>query len=247
MYYGSPSPIVGIGLSTPDDVFTTLSNSVGTPATITNISGDSEKITYFTPRLVGIQLGLSYTPDSCEEGTGCGGTYAGFQQDNDAGQQSEIVEVAGNYVTKLSALDVALYAGYAKGKLEVPAAGSDDQEQWGVGAEFGFAGFTFGAAYKDDDQGTTGADTDRTDWSVGILYGTGPWTVGVEYVHAEVEEGAGLGTDETDGFQIGGSYDLGPGILLTGGVTLWDVQDNLNNPANENDGLELIFGTVLEF
>jgi len=248
MYYGSPSPIAGVGLSTPDDVFSSLTNAVATPVTITSISGDSEKISYFTPRLSGIQLGVSYTPENCEEVRGtCGGTYGGFGADNNAGQQSEIVEIAANYVNSFNGIDVALYGGYAKGELEVAAAGADDQTQWGVGVEVGVAGFTIGAAYKEDDLGTSGSNTDRQDMSIGVNYATGPWTMGVEYVHSVVEAGAGLGEDETDGFQVGGTYDLGPGITLTGGVTYWDVQDNLGAAASENEAIEFIVGTIVEF
>jgi len=109
------------------------------------------------------------------------------------------------------------------------------------------AGFTIGAAYKEDDLGTSGSNTDRQDMSIGVNYATGPWTMGVEYVHSVVEAGAGLGEDETDGFQVGGTYDLGPGITLTAGVTYWDVQDNLGAAASENEAIEFIVGTIVEF
>lgn len=152
-----------------------------------------------------------------------------------------------NYVGSFSGVDLALYGGYAKGDREVAAPGADDQTQWGLGAEIGIAGFTIGAAYKADDQGTSGGNTDRTDMSLGVNYATGPWTVGVEYVHSVVEEGAGLGEDETDGYQIGGTYEVGPGITLTAGVTYWGVQDNLNAAAAENEAIEFVVGTIIEF
>lgn len=251
MFYGAPVVIAGIGLDTPDDVFTALSNAAGTPVSIVNISGDSEKLTYFTPRFAGFQLGLSYTPENCEERTAvapvCAGTYAGFPADNTAGEQAEIVEIAANYVGAFGGVDVAVYGGYAGASLEAPAAGAEDQDQWGIGMQFGFSGFTVGGSYKEDNLGTSGSNTDRVDYALGVTYGTGPWTVGVAYAHAEVEAGAAGGEDETDGLQVGGTYALGPGILLSGGVTYWDVQDNLSAPASENEGIEFIVGTVIEF
>ncbi len=43
-----------------------------------SLSSDSEKITYFTPRLSGFQFGVSYSPERCEENNpgagGCGGS-----------------------------------------------------------------------------------------------------------------------------------------------------------------------------
>jgi len=248
MYYGSPSPIVLIGLSSPLQVFSSLTNAVRNPAVVPNISDDAEKITYFTPRLAGLQVGASYTPENCEEvGGTCGGSYGGLGVDNDAGQQSEIVEIAANYLNSFNGIDVALYGGYVRGDLEVAAPGADDQTQWGVGVEIGVAGFTIGAAYKEDDQGTTGSNTDRRDMSVGVNYATGPWTVGIEYVHSVAEAGAGLGEDETDGVQFGGTYDLGPGIELAGAINYWDVRDNLGARASENEAIAFIVGTIVRF
>ena len=248
MYVGTPQPIPGIGVATPDQLFSALGNGVQTPASITSISGDSEKLTYFMPRLSGFQLGISYTPENCEEARGlCTGTYAGMQSTIDVGQQSEVVEVAANYFGKFSGVDVGLYAGIGSANLERTAGGGDDQEQWSLGLELAYGGFTFGADYRDDNQGTVGPNTDRTDYSLGLAYATGPWTYGAAYAHGEAEAGAGLGTDETDGYQVGLSYTLGPGIVLTGGITYWDVQDNLNAVNVVNSATEFIVGTLLSF
>lgn len=249
MFYGAPEIIAGVGLDTPSDLFTSFgTNAVGTPLSIVNITGDSEKVTYFTPRFAGFQLGLSYTPENCQEvGGTCGGTYAGLQSTNTAGQQSEVVEIAANYGGSFGGVDVNVYGGYAGGDLEVAAAGAEDQDQWGLGAQLGFAGFTFGGSYKEDNMGTSGSNTDRSDYSLGLTYSTGPWTVGGAYVHAEVEAGAGLGEDEVDGVQLGGQYALGPGITLTGGITYWDYEDNLSAAGAENESTEFVIGTTISF
>jgi hypothetical protein len=248
MFYGAPAAIDGIGLASPDDVFSTLGNSVATPTVISNISGDSEKITYFTPRMSGFQLGLSYTPENYQEAIApCTGTYAGGQSTNNAGQQSEVIEVGANYLRRIGGVEMALYAGLARGDLEVAAAVAEDQDQWGLGVEFVYRGFTLGADYREDDQATSGANTDRTDYSIGITYGAGTWRFGAAYAHGETGEGAGLGEDKTDGYQFGLAYDLGPGIVLTGGITHWNVDDNLNAIGVENSATEFIMGTLLTF
>ncbi len=248
MYFGTPQPIAGVGVATPDDVFSALGNAVATPTSITSISGDSEKITYFTPRLSGFQMGFSYTPENCEEANApCAGTYSGMPLSNSAGQQSEIIEVGANYIRKIGGVDMGLYAGIGRGDLELAAAGVEDQDQWGLGVELGVGGFTIGADYREDDQGTSGANTDRTDYSVGVTYALGSWTLGAAYAHGKVEAGAGLGEDETDGYQAGVVYDVGPGIVVTGGITYWDVQDNLNAVGIENESTEFIIGTLLSF
>ena len=50
---------------------------------IVNLSGDSEKISYFSPRFAGLQVGVAYTPDNSEEATAGqvrakGGSFAGM-------------------------------------------------------------------------------------------------------------------------------------------------------------------------
>lgn len=237
----APQVIQGVGLGDSDLVFSALPNSSGAPNVIADISGDSDKLTYISPRFSGLQLGASYTPDNTEE---LGGA---LRSKATASQQSELVEVGANYARTIGNVDLALSISYAGGDLEVAAAGAEDQEQWGAGFSLSFKGFTVGGAYLADDQGTSGANTDREDYHIAATYETGPWLVGIEYAHAEVEEGAGLGEDETDGLQIGGAYTVGPGVVLTGGLTWWDADDNLNAAASENDSVEFIIGTLISF
>jgi|APSaa5957512535_1039671.scaffolds.fasta_scaffold00124_24 predicted porin len=253
MYYGSPAPIEGVGLVSPDFVSSVLANGVASPAVKSNISGDADKITYFTPRMSGFQFGLSYTPDTCGAvAAACASDAVGLESQIDTGQQSEAFEGAVNYVRAFKGGEIALYAGMATANVEgtaaaVAAAGAEDQDQWGVGFTLVYGDITFGADYREDNQGTSAANTDRTDYSVGVNYVVGDWTVGMAYAHGEAEAGAGLGKDETDGYQVGAYYALGPGITLTGGMTYWDVDDNLSAAAVENEAKEFVIGTVLEF
>lgn len=254
MFYGSPAPIEGSGLASPDLVHSVLGNAVASPAVISNISGDAQKITYFTPRMGGFQLGLSYTPDTCGNPpvAACPSAGAGLQSQINTGQQSEAFEGAVNYVRGFEGGEIALYAGAATANVEgtaaaVAAAGAEDQDQWGVGFTLVYGNITLGADYRQDNQGTSAANTDRTDYSVGVSYAAGNWTFGAAYAHGEAEAGVGLGQDETDGYQIGAFYALGPGIIVTGGWTHWNVDDNLRAVGVENSADEFVIGTVLEF
>lgn len=242
MHYGAPNPIGKASINSPDNIhIQTGGNAAASPATIANISGDNDKITYFTPRFGGFQLGASYTPDATEEAAGA------LRAANTAGQQSEIVEVAINYEGSFGEVGVNVSGAYAAGDLEVAAAGAQDQEQWAIGASVTFGGFEVGAAYRQDDLGTTGTNTDREDIAVGISYGTGPWTIGAQYAIGEVEAGAAGGKDTSEGLELGAVYNVGPGIDLTGGVQFWNLDDNLNAAANENDATIFIIGTNISF
>ena len=254
MHYAAPAPSHWAhGLNSPNHSHSTRGIPGGTflHTNPVSLSGDMEKVTYFTPRLAGFQLGASYTPEMCEErnpGSGvgtCTGSYFGFPSEQDAGQQSEVVEVGVNYVNKFGGVDVAVSGSWGEAELEVPAAGATDREEWSVGAQFGFAGFTLGGAYRDDNNGTNTANSDRIDYNLGLRYATGPWGVGIQYAH--MENGAGAaGDNEVDAFEVGGSYALGPGIVLNGGAQFW--QHDFANPATaDNDATIFFIGTHIGF
>lgn len=238
---GPASNSRNFGTPNLDDIFSILGNAVATPVSLATISSDSEEITYFTPRLSGFQLRVSHTPENCEGAAApCAGTIA-------AGRRSEIIEIGANYIGKVGGIDMSLHAGIAKGELGLAAPGAENQDRWDLGVELRFAGFTFGADYRQDDQGAALPNTDRIDYSLGLAYVTGNWTIAAAYAHGEVEAGAGLGLDETDGYQIGVIYGVGPDIAMTGGITYWDVEDSLNAAGIENTSTALFFGTLLSF
>jgi len=258
MFYGAPTPITRHGVTTPTFTYHQFgTNAVATPVVIANLSGDAEKVTYFMPRFAGFQLGVSYTPDNCEEAFGaggagafgCGGSYSGFQFENSAGQQAEIFEAAINFVEKFGEVDVALYAAYIRGNLEsdVPVGTFKDQEQYGFGAQFGYAGFVLGGSYKHDNRGLAGPDLDRREWGLGLTYAFQAWTLGVQYYDGEVEIGAGLGEDSIEAVELGGSYELGPGIVLTGGVQFWKLDSDSAGIAARNDATIFIVGAHIGF
>jgi len=236
----------------PADLFT---GGNAATAIITRVgqqtSADFEKFTYMTPRIGGFSFGVSYTPEACEEGTGagfCGGSYAGFALDNTANQFSEIKEAALRYDGKFGDVTVMASAGIANGDNENRTAGfRGDRTDYGFGARLGYMGWTLGAAYRHDDLGLSGSNTDRQDYAVGITYATGPWGFGLNYAHIDHEEGAAGGEDQLDQFQAEVTYALGPGVEVQLGLIHYSFEDNTGLPANENDGTFLVIGTYLAF
>lgn len=251
MYIGAPkSSLPGHGFTVP--TFQHAANGgnahSATPTNLINISGDSEKLLYISPRFAGLQVGINYTPENCEEVRGvCGGTYAGLQADNNTNQQSEVVEIGANYSREFGGIDIGLFGGWGQGDIEAPAAGRSDNETWSVGARLGYSGFQVGASYRDDDRGRSGSNTDQQEYLLGASYKAKPWSVSLLYWHSEIGAGAGLGEDELDAFELGGSYALGPGVNLAGGVQYVEYEDNLNVAANENDALIFLIGTQISF
>ena len=252
MHYAAPSAIAGHGVSSPNffnfSTGTNLAGRVGqAPSTLINNTSDANKLTYFTPRMAGFQLGLSYTPSVAGGTGGSSGSY-GNLTDNVPGRQEQIVEVGVNYVNKLGPVDLAVSGGYLKGSLEAPAViggiQADDLQVWSLGLNVGFSGFTFGGSYVNDNRGLDG-NNDITGWDVGLVYAFGPYKVGAAYANHQREFDGGRGDDEIKFYEIGGQYAMGPGISLNAGVQFLDADSDF--ASGRQDGTSFLIGTALSF
>jgi len=256
---GGTAPHTGL-MSANFRHYATGGNSAGVPTFRINITSDSEKLTYFTPRMSGFQLGISYTPDNCEENGGgvsaCGGTYAGFQNDHSSGQQSENVEVGANYQGKLGTVDIGLSAAWSGSNVEKAAGGgsvvnTEDRDAWGIGGTLGIGNIGLSAAYMQDDMGDARNNGEYTHWGMGLKYGMGPWTMGLEYSNVEAEDAVtGSGTDDLSGFEVGATYAFGPGISMGAAIQFVSLDDSRpgttgNNQAN--DATVFILATAIGF
>ncbi len=240
---GAPGVASGFGVNDP--TFTPIGgggNAVDANITTVTMSGDNDKLIYYSPSIYGLELGISYAPDATEE------SASALKTDNDAGQLSEEVAIAAMYSRDVGSVGFALYAGYAKSQLEAPGGGfNSDETQWGVGGEVSFSGFVLGASYREDDLGTSGANTDRMDWNVGLAYYMGPWGFSLAYGRTEIEAGTGAGSDELDVYELAANYNLGPGVDVAATIGSWDFQDNGNAAANENNATGATVGIRLDF
>ena len=253
MHYQAPVGAWQIGINTPSfAVVDGGGNAVSSYApTYPGLGSDGAKILYFTPRIAGFQLGVSYQPDGKQRQQGSFGNSAtdlggdANSPDNDAGEQSEIFAVGVNFQNAFSGFDVSASAGYVTSTLELAnATTTDDADQFSVGLTVGFAGFAVGGSYLNSDPGINNGDYEA--WEVGVTYGTGPWTVGINYENATHETAAGT-EDELDAFLVSGTYALGPGVNVYGGVKYYDYSSDSNAPANENEALVIAIGSGISF
>jgi predicted porin len=260
MHYSAPSAVVGHGVDSPNFFHASRptvmagsnivsQNALGSNATFLNATSDANKLTYFTPRFSGFQLGLSYTPSLQGGRGGSSGAYGNLSENN-VGAQEQIVEVGLNYVNTFGAVNFAASAGYTGGSLEANnAAGAyDDLEAWSLGANLGYAGFTFGGAYMTSNQGRQLED-DLEQWNVGLTYGFGPYKVGVAYAYGSQSNVIGTTTgtdkDELQMVEVGGTYALGPGVNLMAGYYYIDFDSDI--AANRNEANAFMIGTALSF
>ena len=228
MHYTSPWFVPGNGVDSPNIFNSNGVNTAGTltapafassPSTYSLATEDAPKISYFTPRLSGFQLGVSYTPDTDAHDP----ISNGFGVSPTGSSIEEVFEIAANYAGEIGSVELGVDVFYVTGEA---ATASIDPEEIGVGASLGFAGFTLGGAYKESQDLSGGylataipivggANVEETVWTVGLAYGTGPWTVGVAYIESEIESGTTSGNSlTTDFLQVGGGYSLGAGVDL---------------------------------
>ncbi len=218
--------------------------------------GDATKVTYFTPRFFGFQLGASWTPDSSHNGG------AGPRDDDDAFENNASAGL--NYAEDFNGFGVILAGTFvwsaareSTATSSVPAVaggtggvattggrfGADTGEAWQAqfGALFSYAGFALGAAYGLGDNLSDASD-DAWWADVGLSYGTGPWKVGGGYFYSETDLIAG-GDAETQIWSIGANYQVAPGMAIASDVNLVES----DSPTFSNDGTVFVFSTIFSF
>jgi hypothetical protein len=192
--------VAGDGFVTPI-ITTFLENAVR--------SDNAERLTYYTPRIAGFQVGASYARDSRQD--------SGAQV-NDNAEVSNIIDIGVNYVQSFGDFDIAASGRWGTADQAVGSSATI----WSTGLNLGYMGFTVGGSYAQQ-SGTSDVGNSQTDgaaYDLGVSYRTGPWAGSVTYFRGE-------NTDvETDLEAIQGTvtYAMGPGVELdlTIGYTMAD-------------------------
>ncbi|MBM3554057.1 MAG: porin [Alphaproteobacteria bacterium] len=247
MHYGGYNPTFGqFGELNNHVFFQTPSTSVAAANNITAVNTHVslerfEKLTLYTPRLYGVQFGMSYTPD---RGQNSRQGLAYFAQKDTEGEQGAVVEYALNYVNKFGGVNVGAHAVYLKAVSERSAQtpnnpylgnANDDQQMYGYGLNLKFMNFDVGGSYKWDNMGAKNPARDRKQFEIGVGYNWAPFSFGVQYMENKADDvnntagaatslaaaQAGTHTDKLQSWLIGGNYTLGPGIHLIAAYQTW--------------------------
>lgn len=203
-----------------------------------HVSEDYTKLIYYTPRMHGLQVGVSYTPELVRN-------FSGFatRQSSQQNQQSQIWEVGVNYAERFGALDIGLSAAYLAGQNEAVnrylgfADFGDDVKEVGFGALLGWREWTLGGSFRrtnvqgganiinsgslDFDGFNVFRDRHTEIWDVGLKYESGPWSAGVNYVSADAELPFG-DVQKGKAIEIAGGLTVGPGIQMAAGYQHFD-------------------------
>ena len=203
-----------------------------------NGMNDSEKITYYTPRVNGFQLGVSYAPWAGED--------SGGQFDRNA-NKSDYVTVGANFKQKMGGMSVGVSAGYGTVTDAEAGAGADSEPQaTAVGLRLGMGAFGINIATANfEDTGSA----DGTAVQGSITYSSGPMGVSLGYHHGEREGGAAkAGQAEADVFHLSAKYSLGSGVTWasTLGHATYST-DDATVTDDEHSGTYLVTGLKVGF
>ncbi|MCE9523004.1 MAG: porin [Alphaproteobacteria bacterium] len=202
-----------------------------------NASGDAFKVIYYSPRLIGVQLSGSYTP---ELSRGLNDLFSGSDQFD---QQSNIWEVGASYQGALSGFDVGLYGGYVSGSNERETVGKTltvraarlsngvptnftstaftpgDLEEWGAGAQVAYEGLKVGGSYRVT--------------NIAGAAGLADQAVGSPSVGCSVIAGCVLPDANTTVWGAGVTYETGPWRF---GVNYVDLEEELPSFIDNSTG-----------
>ena len=182
---------------------------------------NAAKISYYSPRLLGIRVGASYTPHMAKDVLPfvSAGPHVADRQDN-------LFEGAVNYTGFFGRTSLGAYAGFAVGHNAQRTAGHDDLFDWGLGGEadynFGGATLAVGAAWRETNgyAFNTGAafKTGTTHAAhVSTKLTTGPWLFGLEYSTGTADAEAAMPKLDFTGYEASLGYVINSNLQLSAG------------------------------
>jgi predicted porin len=187
-----------------------------------DLSSDAENVSYYTPRMSGFQLGVSFVPSTQED--------VNNQRSTSAAGDTDGWSFGANYVGKFGGANIGVAAGYAFANEST--VDRDDPNVWAVAGRVDVGPIRVQASWHErDDQktistGLTAAAGQET-FEAGVRYLTGPNAFSLTFLSAETTGTIGATTaDETEVMAVAYRRTLGPGVT-------WHVTAMF---ADHNDG-----------
>lgn len=195
--------------------------------------GDNLNVIYISPRMNGVQIGLSYGADSKSENSV---TSAPDGNDN------SVVAGGINFNQTLADASVKLSLGHRAASQD----GNDDDTFTNVGLAVGMGALGFNVAYAERNKGT---DMPKDEWTVvgaSVSYSEGPMAVSLGGMRHETDANT-----ERTAMMLSGSYKLAQGVAWK--TSLFQVEDDTVPPTadtNEDaavEGTAFVTGITLNF
>ena len=229
------------------------------------VVGDSNKISYFTPRMNGVQAGVSYVPNTGQEGENA----PLGNNDHDA------VSLGANYVGDFGGASVAVSAGFFSASQTIkkpdtvktygsdgtaaeatlalekayPAKKIDERTFANFGLTVDFGGIGFDVAYAEndgglykmvDDEEVKNGAADYEVVSAGVNYTEGPMAVSLGHYMAEDDDGS-----ESNATMLSVSYTLAPGVVSRS--SLFAAEQSKGTDKTSAEGTAFVTGITISF
>lgn len=203
-------------------------------------TGDDTKITYYSPRIGGFQIGGSYTPtsnkgDSFKTDTIREGHYGlGLNFDRSFGDfrlRGSAVYAAAEINAKYTLWDIYL----------------DDISAWSAGAIVGWGPFSIGGNYTDNGGSgqPTSFDVDTGYWNVAAALEFGRVYLSAGYFESKFRWGPEYPDSNYIHTTVTADYSLAPGLTLYGEVD-W-IEDRVYGNDTHNEATTVILGANVSF
>ncbi len=198
---------------------------------------NSNKITYYSPRISGFQGGISFTPDQGDIGTATG--WTGDMN----GNYQNVVNGGLNYTAQIDKVSVAAAATGEWARNELSAV-TDELSAYNFGANAGFAGFTVGGSFGEWNhslQANSGAGNDSYYWDIGGAYETGPYALSVTFMDSR------FASNKFTNVSVGTDYKLAPGLTPFVEASFFELKEHDAAGTSKNNGSVVLAGTQLNF
>ncbi len=214
---------------------------------------NTNKVTYYTPRWSGFQLGVSYSANDAERGQTIVRSDARGTVTPSAGSASTTFSRAENIFTggvnwegKYDQIGLAVGATGEIGDAET--ATYEDLQAWNAGGKVSYMGFSVAGSYGSWGESlrlsSINADETRY-WTAGGAFEHGPFGVSVTYLNSRLDNGSAAADDKFRNWSVGADYKLAPG--LTPYVEASFYEADAPGTASDNDGSVVLVGTQLNF
>ncbi len=201
-----------------------------------DLTGPSLKLSYATPRLLGVRAGASFTPQASADGldrrpkAGTGGISPDTEN---------TIEIALNATRRLREsgwrIDAGLGWSTANVKTNGPLDFYNSVETWSAGTRLEKDDWTFGMSWLESDNGAPGSDYQA--WSAGLHKTTYSTDFSIEYGYSE-DDGATL---ESQGWRFGAARDFGPGTQLA----IAYLHDEMQSPFQKREAQGIVVEITL--
>lgn len=204
-------------------------------------NGDSEKISYFTPRRGGFQVGLSYIPS--------------FNQGNNGDTELESaghhtgVAVAVSYGGKFGGAKIGAAAGYMQAESSTSSNSDLSGLAMGIKATVGKITVAFGTGREKDinPASATSATQGNSYVDFGFKYDLGKDKFSIGYLASEDDASTAAGKDETQVAMASYRREMGPGVQYRLNLMYGDYEGEAAGTGDDNSGYAITTSIRLAF